>query len=107
MAAATDMRRTGTTRFAARLVQALHQATPVRNTLVLFCAAVLMGCGQEPSRPESVSSAPSNPSRQSATVSGDAGDDATWTHAAKDYASTRYSRLTQVTTVNASQLGVK
>jgi lanthanide-dependent methanol dehydrogenase len=82
----------------------MHSPNPNGTALVLL-AGVLIACGQEsasegsPPRADTIAAAAGsivNPAPDE--------DEGTWVRAAKDYASWRYSTLTQITTENVAQL---
>jgi lanthanide-dependent methanol dehydrogenase len=76
---------------------------------VLCCASVVVGCnanaGQERSAAAQTPQAPATPDSSAPHATAPlAADDGQWIMPAKDYASLRYSQLTQITAANASQL---
>jgi PQQ-dependent dehydrogenase (methanol/ethanol family) len=79
----------------------------MRNIAVVLCVTLLfIACGRDGSPPSSSSSRASD-SGEGSNPSSLLEDDGNWIRAAKDYASTRFSGLTQITTGNVGQLGVK
>jgi PQQ-dependent dehydrogenase (methanol/ethanol family) len=74
--------------------------------LLIVAAAAACACGGEASRPASDKPAPPTISSARGAIAApdESGD---WVRPAKDYASTRYSTLTQITTDTVRQLGVK
>jgi lanthanide-dependent methanol dehydrogenase len=66
---------------------------------------LLVGCSRSPDHPDSGQQTTSLSSRVLATASSDSSaDDGQWTMPARNYASTRYSALTQITAQNAGHL---
>src|SRR5215207_4314836 len=77
-----------------------------RCTRIGGAVLVLVGCSRSPDRPgDSAQHTTSLPSRVPATATLDSSaDDGQWTMPARNYASTRYSALTQITGQNVAQL---
>src|SRR5215217_6585851 len=77
-----------------------------RCTRIGAALLLLVGCSRSPDRPvESGQHTTSLSSRVPATASADSSaDDGQWTMPARNYASTRYSALTQITGQNVAQL---
>src|SRR5215217_1789026 len=77
-----------------------------RCTRIGAALLLLVGCSRSPDRPvESGQHTTSLSSRVPATASADSSaDDGQWTMLARNYASTRYSALTQITAQNVAQL---
>jgi PQQ-dependent dehydrogenase (methanol/ethanol family) len=86
----------------------MHRPLLLSLSIIAIASCALAGCGT-PSSAERLAAAqvPQSASSPSSGVSADADDQGNWVRPAKDYASTRFSSLAQITPQSVKQLGVK
>jgi PQQ-dependent dehydrogenase (methanol/ethanol family) len=77
----------------------------VRALLVAVCAIIAAGCGRSDAASNQGAGQPRATAQPTREVS-PAADDGTWIRPAKDYASTRFSSLAQISAQSVGQLGV-